>query len=48
MKHILLHGLGQDGSSWDQVIQDVKLQDVECPNLFTWLGSKPATFQLLE
>lgn len=48
MQHILLHGLGQDSSSWNQTISHIQdKQDIFCPNLFDFLDKEEATYQNL-
>lgn len=35
MKTVFLHGLGQTAQDWDEVINRVSLQDVDCPELYS-------------
>ncbi|MCY3036313.1 MULTISPECIES: alpha/beta fold hydrolase [Aerococcus] len=49
MKNILIHGLGQDRSSWDQVKKylDEESVTVQCPNLYELFENDPYTYQTL-
>lgn len=35
MKTVFLHGLGQTAQDWDEVINQVSLPDVDCPELYS-------------
>lgn len=45
MKYILLHGLGQNPSDWNETIKyiDDRL-DVSCPALFEWLPKTKVSY----
>ena len=48
MKTILLHGLGQTSSSWNNTISTMDNNtDILCPNLFDWLENKEVCYQVL-
>lgn len=34
MKTVLLHGLGQTAQDWKEVVQQLSISDVDCPELF--------------
>lgn len=41
MKYILVHGLGQDSSSWEEVKDELHLNDkINCPNIFKLCNDK--------
>ena len=48
MKYILLHGLGQTGSSWEKTInamaEEGEVRDILCPNLKYWLQDRKACY----
>lgn len=47
MKYIFLHGLGQNSSSWDKVLNYINVEDYDdiiCLNLFELLSSKEITY----
>lgn len=48
MKYILLHGLGQTGSSWEKTInameEEGEVRDISCPNLKHWLQDRKACY----
>ena len=35
MKTVLLHGLGQTAQDWKEVVQQLSISDVDCPELFS-------------
>ena len=48
MKCILLHGLGQKPSDWDNTIKYIDNGvDVSCPALFKWLAKTEASYNCL-
>ncbi|MGL5693585.1 MAG: alpha/beta fold hydrolase [Peptostreptococcaceae bacterium] len=48
MKHILIHGLGQDASSWNETISYMTEQDnIICPELSLFLKDKDASYSNL-
>ncbi|KAA9293107.1 MULTISPECIES: alpha/beta fold hydrolase [Aerococcus] len=49
MKNILIHGLGQDHTSWDQVKRYLEAEKltVQCPNLYELFENDPYTYQTL-
>lgn len=48
MKYILIHGLGQDSSSWSRTISYMKEQDnTICPNLYLFLRNEDVTYSNL-
>lgn len=48
MKCILLHGLGQNPSDWDNTIKYIDDRvDVSCPALFEWLPKKKTSYTYL-
>ncbi len=48
MKNILIHGLGQDSSSWDNVILHMKnKENIICPNLPEFLDGKETNWNNL-
>ena len=48
MKLILLHGLGQTSSSWDETKKVLNTSDeILCPNLYEWLYDKPVGYNTL-
>lgn len=34
MKTVFLHGLGQTAQDWKEVVQQLSISDVDCPELF--------------
>lgn len=50
MKYILLHGLGQTGSSWEKTInameEEGEVRDISCPNLKHWLQDRKACYAI--
>lgn len=47
MGYIFVHGLGQNATSWQTVIQTMGERDCRCPELTDLLCSRPATYQTL-
>lgn len=47
MKTILIHGLGQGVSSWDNVIEYMEITDVLCIDLVSAKKDKPLTYDIL-
>ncbi|EGT3735174.1 alpha/beta hydrolase [Clostridioides difficile] len=48
MKHILLHGLGQASSSWNNTVETMNSEfDILCPNLSDWLSNKKPCYSNL-
>lgn len=48
MYNILIHGLGQDSSSWNKTISNMLEQDnVICPELYSFIKNKDATYSEL-
>lgn len=49
MKYIFLHGLGQDSSSWDIIIQELNIRsdDILYPNLSDWFENKKPSYKTL-
>ena len=37
MKTVFLHGLGQTAQDWKEVVQQLSISDVDCPELFSFL-----------
>ena len=35
MKTVFLHGLGQTAQVWKEVVQQLSISDVDCPELFS-------------
>ncbi len=35
MKTVFLHGLGQTAQDWKEVVQQLSISDVDCPELFS-------------
>ena len=49
MKYILVHGLGQDSSSWEKVKYELNLNDeINCPNIFKICNDKISYNNLYE
>ncbi len=53
MKYILLHGLGQNSSSWENTVKVMNQKsDILCPNLLEWISNTepcyPYLYQALE
>ena len=36
MKTVFLHGLGQTAQDWKEVVQQLSISDVDCPELFSF------------
>lgn len=48
MKYILLHGLGQNASSWNEILNTMSNQwDILCPNLVDWLQEGASCYESL-
>lgn len=48
MKHVFLHGLGQDPASWDEVVRAMGLGDEAlCPGLLSWLRGREIAYSNL-
>lgn len=48
MKCIMLHGLGQTASSWNDTVEILRDEfEVLCPNLSDWLSNKPPCYATL-
>lgn len=48
MKHILIHGLGQDASSWDETISYmIEQENIICPELSLFIKEKDASYSNL-
>ena len=48
MSYILLHGLGQTSSSWNETIQSLNEDwDILCPNLSDWIVGKQSCYDTL-
>ena len=39
MKTVLLHGLGQTAQDWKDVVCQLSVSNVECPELFSSMGN---------
>lgn len=35
MKTVILHGLGQTAQDWKEVVHQLTISDIECPELFS-------------
>lgn len=44
MHNIFLHGLGQTPTSWDQVLSFLEEEQIDCPNLFSFVKERAATY----
>ncbi|WP_455543465.1 hypothetical protein [Intestinibacter sp.] len=48
MSYILLHGLGQTSSSWNDTIKAINEDwDICCPNLSDWLYNEKSCYDTL-
>ncbi len=48
MHYVFVHGLGQNFSSWNKIIESLNLDlNVSCPDLFTLLGNTNPTYENL-
>lgn len=48
MKKILIHGSGHKETSWNETITHMKYnEDIDCPNLYSILNGKEATYSNL-
>ena len=47
MKTVLLHGLGQTAQDWKEVVQQLSISDVDCPELFSSAADEMSYPQIL-
>ena len=47
MKTVLLHGLGQTAQDWKEVVQQLSISDVDCPELFSSTEDEISYSQIL-
>ena len=47
MKTVLLHGLGQTAQDWKEVVQQLSISDVDCPELFSSAEDEISYSQIL-
>ena len=45
MHNIFLHGLGQTPTSWTQVLSFLEKEQIDCPNLFSFIKGRAATYE---
>ena len=47
MKTVFLHGLGQTAQDWKEVVQQLSISDVDCPELFSSTEDEISYSQIL-
>ena len=47
MKTVLLHGLGQTAQDWKEVVQQLSISDIDCPELFSSAEDEISYSQIL-
>ena len=47
MKTVLLHGLGQTAQDWKEVVKQLSISDVDCPELFSSAEDEISYSQIL-
>ena len=47
MKTVFLHGLGQTAQDWKEVVQQLSISDVDCPELFSLTEDEISYSQIL-
>ena len=47
MKTVFLHGLGQTAQDWKEVVQQLSISDVDCPELFSSAEDEISYSQIL-
>ena len=47
MKTVLLHGLGQTAQDWKEVVQQLSISDVDCPEFFSSTEDEISYSQIL-